>query len=251
MVFFEKHGVEEQDFFHFMPLSDYQFPLHFHRAYELIFVKSGRLEVTVNQTSYQLKKNQLIFIFSHHTHAFKTIDDSEIMIILFSPELIGDFFTEYKGLSPDNPIIELDQLPDLEKLDSPFKQKGFIYQLCGELVDQSGFQKVESSTKTKLLHRMLLFVDENFQNDCTLKHVAKHLRYDYPYLSKLFVQMTGMTFTEYLNNYRIYQACYLLKNGSLSIAEIANLCGYNQLRTFHRNFKEIIGKSPREYRGSS
>lgn len=250
MVFFEKHGVEEKDFFHFSYLENYQFPLHFHRAYELIFVKKGKLEVMVNYKSYHLKENELIFIFSNHIHEFKTIGDSEVVIVLFSPELIGDFFTEYKGWSPTNPVLQLDHFSNLETLDSVFKQKSFIYHLCGELIDQSDFHQVDLTTKTKLLHKILLFVDENYQGDCTLKKVAKHLRYDYPYLSKLFVQLTGMTFTDYLNNYRVSQACYLLKNSSLSIGEIANQCGYNQLRTFHRNFKNVIGQSPTHYRDS-
>ncbi len=248
MVFFQSHGVEEKEFFHYMPLTEYQFPLHFHRAYELIFVKKGKLLVTVNQIEYTLNTNQLIFIFSNHIHEIKRLGDSEVTIILFSPELIGDFFTEYKGWSPNNPVLTLKQQPQLEKLDSIYKQKSFLYQICGELIDQTEFKKVESSNKTRLLHRILLFVDENYHHNCTLKDVAKHLRYDYPYLSKLFVQMTNMTFTDYLNNYRISQACYLLKNSGLSVGEIASQCGYNQLRTFHRNFRDIIGKSPRQYR---
>ncbi|HHU18867.1 MAG TPA: AraC family transcriptional regulator [Bacilli bacterium] len=251
MVFFQSHGVEEKEFFHWMPLTEYQFPLHFHRAYELIFVKKGKLLVTVNHVEYTLESNQLIFIFSNHIHDIEIIGESEVTIILFSPELIGDFFTEYKGSSPSNPVIKLDSLPNLETLTSIYKQKSFLYQLCGELVDQTEFIKIESSTKTRLLHRILLFVDENYQSNCSLKDVAKHLRYDYPYLSKLFVQMTNMTFTDYLNNYRISQACYLLKNSGFSISEVATQCGYNQLRTFHRNFKAIIGKSPKQYRENS
>lgn len=248
MVFFQSHGIEENEFFHWMPLTEYQFPLHFHRAYELVIVKTGKLIVTINHVEYTLEPNQVIFIFSNHTHDMKTVGESEVTIILFSPDLIGDFFTEYKGWSPNNPVLKFDQIPDLEKLDSIYKQKSFLYQLCGELIDQTEFIKVESSTKTRLLHKILLFVDENYQTDCSLKDVAKHLRYDYPYLSKLFVQITNITFTDYLNNYRISQACYLLKNSGISVGEIATQCGYKQLRTFHRNFKEITGKSPKQYR---
>lgn len=58
----------------------------------------------------------------------------------------------------------------------------------------------------------------------------------------------NITFTEYLNNYRISQACYLLKNSNQSIGEIAINCGYNSLRTFHRNFRKITEMTPNEYR---
>lgn len=248
MVFFERHGIEEEDFFDCIYLSDTHFPLHFHRAYEIILVTKGNLNVTIDQTKYHLKQNQLAFIFTNQIHEFKTIDHSEIIIILFSPELIGDFFTQYKSQCPNHPILELDEQPNLSNLNSVYLQKSFIYHICGHLIQQTDFKKIERSTKTKVLHSILLYVDKHYQNDCRLKDVAEHLRYDYPYLSKLFVQMTNMTFTDYLNHYRISQACYLLKNSGQPIGEIAHQCGYNQLRTFHRNFKKITKQSPKAYR---
>ncbi|AYV69607.1 hypothetical protein C2I06_23755 [Niallia circulans] len=72
----------------------------------------------------------------------------------------------------------------------------------------------------KVFHRILLYVDSHYSQDCTLKVVAKHLQYDYAYLSKLFVHITNMTFTEYLTQYQISQACYQLKNRQLPICKM-------------------------------
>src|SRR5699024_2156743 len=194
---------------------------------------------------------QLIFIFNNQIHAFRMIDNPEVVIMLFSPELIGDFFTQHQGMVPDNPVLSVQQIPNSEQVQSIYQQKSFLYHICAELIEQTHFNKVEHSPKTKILHRILLYIDENYQTDCTLKEVAKHLGYDYPYLSKLFTQMANMSFTDYLNQYRISQACYLLKNSDLMIGTIANRCGYPQLRTFHRNFKKIIQQSPQDYRKQS
>ncbi|WP_138420541.1 helix-turn-helix transcriptional regulator [Aquibacillus sediminis] len=249
MVFFEHHGVEEKESFHYSTLTNFNFPLHFHRAYEIIFVNEGNLSVTIDQKEYILHKNDAVFIFHNQLHEFKTIDHSTITIIIFSPELIGDFFMHYKGYIPDNNVFPLSDVPNLSKLDSIFKQKSFLYDCCSMLVDHSKFTPVTYSTKTKVLHQMLLFVDKHYMYDCTLKAIANQLQYDYAYLSKLFVQMTNMTFTAYLNHYRISQACYFLKNSQQSIGEIAINCGYNNLRSFHRNFKKITKYSPQAYRG--
>ena len=83
MVLFEKHGVDEKDFFSFFSLKNYHFPLHFHRAYELIFIDEGQLSVFIDKKEYLLKKNDFVFVFSNQMHEFKTIDHSEITIILF------------------------------------------------------------------------------------------------------------------------------------------------------------------------
>ncbi|MRH43566.1 helix-turn-helix domain-containing protein [Aquibacillus halophilus] len=251
MVFFEHHGVEEKESFHYFTLVHSSFPLHFHRAYELIIVNEGELEVTIDQKEYVLKENDLAFIFHNQMHEFKTIDHSKITIVLFSPELIGHFFMNYQGYVPGNNVLHLSHAPNLHALDSIYSQKSFLYDICSMLVDQTAFLPVEHSTKTKVLHKILLFVDRNYYDDCTLKAVAKSLQYDYPYLSKLFVQMTNMTFTEYLNHYRISQACYQLKNSQRSIGEIAINCGYTNLRSFNRNFKKITNYSPNRYRALS
>ncbi|MDK2805752.1 MAG: hypothetical protein PWR08_1306 [Thermoanaerobacterium sp.] len=247
MVFFQKHGVNEKNLFRFFSLKNYQFPYHFHRAYELIYLNDGHLSVSIGKKEYVLKKNDLAFIFSNQMHEFKTIEHSDITIILFSPELIGDFYMNYKGMIPDDNILHLDDLIDFSQFNSIYGKKSFLYSLCDKLVNQKSFIPVKQSTQTKVLYKILLFIEQNYSNDCTLKSVAEQLNYDYPYLSKLFVQQMDMTFTEYLNSYRISQACYMLRNSNLSISEIAFNCGYNNLRTFHRNFRKMTNMSPKEY----
>jgi transcriptional regulator GlxA family with amidase domain len=47
---------------------------------------------------------------------------------------------------------------------------------------------------------------------------------------------------------RINQACILLNASNQSILNIAGNTGFQSIASFNRNFKEIIGISPREYR---
>ncbi len=251
MVFFEKHGVEGKEVFRFFPLRNHHFPIHFHRAYELIYINDGQLSVTIDQKEYLLQKNDLAFVFTNQMHEFKTIAYSKITIFLFSPELIGDFYMNYKGFIPVDNVLHPDREPDFKKLDTIYSQKSFLYAVCDHLVNQTSFVPVRQSPQTRVLYKILLYVEQNYSDDCTLKAVAKHLQYDYPYLSKLFVRLMNMTFTDYLNHYRISQACYLLKNSSQTVGEVAVICGYNNLRTFHRNFREITGRSPKQYQAEA
>lgn len=248
MAFFEHYGINEKEYFRYFTVVNYTFPLHFHRAYELIIVNEGELLLNIEQKEYSMKKGDVAFIFNNQMHEFKTINQSDITIVIFSPELIGHFFMNYNGYIPEDNVLHLENQPSLNVLDSIYSQKSFLYHLCGILANHTRFIPVKYSTKTKVLQKILLFVDSNYSQDCTLKSVAKHLKYDYAYLSKLFVQLTNMTFTEYLNHYRISQACYLLTNSQQSISEMAINCGYNNLRSFNRNFRKITGCSPKGYR---
>lgn len=214
----------------------------------MIFINEGNLSLYIDQKEYLLHKNDFVFIFNNQMHGFSSIDYSEITIILFSPELIGDFFMKFKGLIPNDNVLHFDGKLDLKKLNSIYSQKSFIYGVCADLINKTTFDPIKQSSKTKVIYKTLLYVEEHSSEDFTLKVVAKQLNYDYPYLSKLFSTMMNMSFTNYLNNYRISQACYLLKNTYQSIDEVATNCGYNNLRTFHRNFSKITSHSPKEYR---
>lgn len=248
MILFEKHGVGEADFFHHFPLKNYSFPLHFHRAFEIIYVEEGTLCVSIDQKTYLLEKNEMAFVFSNQMHEFKSGEYSEITIIQFSPELIGDFVSQYKGMVTENSILYREAGIDYRRFQSVYGQKSFLYDLCDCLSNEKVFIPVRQLPQTKVLYKMLLYVEENFSQECTLKEAAKYLKYDYPYLSKLFIRQLGIGFTDYLNQYRISRACYLLKNSQMSVGEIAEKCGYDNLRTFHRNFRRVTGMAPGAYR---
>ena len=63
---------------------------------------------------------------------------------------------------------------------------------------------------------------------------------------KIFKSITGRTFNQFLNTYRVQKAAQMIKNGE-QITTVSMLCGYEYFSTFYRNFKEIIGISPSEY----
>lgn len=247
---FEKHGVIEKDYFTHFRLSSYQFPLHFHRAYEFIYVNDGKLSVRVDEREYEATSGDMVIIFPNQLHEFRTIGHSLITVILFAPEWVSDFYTDYKGFVPADNILKTKTEPDPESLETKYARKSFLYGVCAELIRRMPFTEVQYSPQTKILYKILLFVEVNHSSDCTLKVMSQQLQYDYCYLSKLFVRLMKMSFTDYLNRYRISQACYLLKNSSQTIGEVASQCGFNNLRSFHRNFRVITRQSPTEYRTS-
>ncbi len=248
MIFFETRGLERKEFFSSFSMKDMHFPMHFHRAYELIFVEAGEITIAIDHKEYWLKENDLAFIFPNQLHEFKGGTASEMLITQFSPELVEPFYTKYKHMVPQCNIIHLLNWPAKEKISTQFGQLSFLYSLCDDLLNQTKFEVKKTEEQSRVLHRMLSLVEQKFAQECSLLSIAGELQYDYSYLSKLFIQKMHMSFTEYLNQYRISKACYMILNTQRPIGEIAAECGYRNLRTFHRNFKMIAGMSPKAYR---
>ena len=84
----------------------------------------------------------------------------------------------------------------------------------------------------------------------SLNAAADHLGLSPAYLSKIFPQKMGKTFTEYLSEIRIDEAKRLLRESENDILEISRACGFNSANYFCRVFKKLTGISPSDYRVS-
>jgi AraC-like DNA-binding protein len=69
--------------------------------------------------------------------------------------------------------------------------------------------------------------------------------------SRRFKERAGCPLFEFINRQRVARACALLKSSGLSIIEVSEAVGYNNLSFFNRYFLRIVGASPREYRSSA
>ena len=63
--------------------------------------------------------------------------------------------------------------------------------------------------------------------------------------------MTGLSFIDYLNQYRLNNACRLLENSEQSVLECALSSGYTSLRSFNRNFRNRYQTTPQQYRSKT
>ena len=246
-MFFERHGLDRTNLFQLNKFRLERFPVHFHLAYEFIWIEEGLLTMNIDGIEQKFVAGEAAIIFSNQLHDLRLSQQSKEHFLLFSPELINDFHKAYKGQIPKTNKLLFTKQPALESLDNIYKKKRFLYDLCSHIVDQLSFQPVAQAERSRVIYDILLYVEENHQRNINLQSLAKELKYDYTYLSKLFGQWMGMTFTEYLNHYRISNALFFLDHNHDSISDIVFKCGYNNFRTFNRNFKQIVGMSPTQY----
>ncbi len=102
------------------------------------------------------------------------------------------------------------------------------------------------------IQRALKYIEDNFMRKIGRGEVAKEACMEPTYFSKIFKDVTGKDFREYLNDHRITKAKEILLNGSkLSITEIALALGFGDITTFERIFKRTVGLTPMQYRNRS
>lgn len=99
-----------------------------------------------------------------------------------------------------------------------------------------------------LIERAISYIQNNY-NDCiTLNDTAAYVYLNKNYFSSLFKSRVGVTYREYLRDYRIKQAVKLIQDSDMKVYEIAQAVGYNDSAHFIRAFKEVTGKSPSAYK---
>lgn len=247
MFFYEGTEFMQEEYFRAFPLTDPEFPMHFHRSYELIHVLEGEMNIIVDDKSYTLRSRDLAFLFPDQLHSMQKSESAQAVIIQFSPELIGHFSTRYQNQIPIDPILKNLFYPaDRLRFENVYEKKAFLYRLCALLTQHTSF--CPKASRESPLFLLLSYISRNYQHACSLSLAANRLGYDYAYLSRMFKNKTGTSFTEYLNQFRISQAAYLLRSTSESISSVAFLCGYDTIRSFNRNFKALTGTTPQKYR---
>ena len=98
------------------------------------------------------------------------------------------------------------------------------------------------------LHKIIGYIKSNYMNKITLDEMARHVYLSKSHLSKIFNEEMNMSFSSFVNKVRIDNSKQLLLDSSLSIADIANMCGFEDQSYFTKQFKIATGFSPKKFR---
>lgn len=250
-MFYEFKHPMRADYFEVETGTDFDFPAHMHHCFEFVTVTDGSMTVSADGNDYTITKGKGILIFPNQIHSFSTSDSSRHILCLFSPNLVSAFSNSVKGKLPLDNSFELDDylLDILARVseEDVLEIKGILYLIASSFGKKASYIASQDAP-IPLLYRIFRFIEDNYRDKCSLSALAVDIGYDYAYLSRYFKKTVGMSYNDYVNNYRLNHACYLLTNTEKSVLEVSCECGFNSLRSFNRNFKELIGRSPAHYR---
>ncbi|RXZ80442.1 AraC family transcriptional regulator [Paenibacillaceae bacterium] len=101
-----------------------------------------------------------------------------------------------------------------------------------------------------LVKKALQLLDDQFTEEMHLAQIAEELYITPNYLSRIFKQETGKSFSQYLSMKRVERACQLLTTSTLKIYQVGEAVGYPNSRYFSEWFQKQTGLSPSDYRNS-
>ncbi|MBZ9687977.1 AraC family transcriptional regulator [Clostridium estertheticum] len=251
-------------------------PHHFHEDIEIIYLVEGNLKVMVNKEIYNLIVGDILIIGSGEIHYFfKQKQVSKRAVIQFRMSIYDSFLSGTKDnriikpmfihsslLTYGSEVHDLMEKQIQEIIEEYGKTKeGYKLILKARLYDlavillrympKTAYSKEDESRqmeRLKKLDKVFAHVEKNYQNQIGLDEISKVAGFSKYHFTRFFKENTGMTFVEYLNNFKITKAEWYLMYDTNSITEVAYKSGFNSVKTFNRVFKNSKGSAPMEYR---
>lgn len=260
-----------------IPQFIHSFPLHWHDEMEIIFVEDGQGIVTVQSSRYEVSRGDIVIVPLQTIHAIDRKDNRTMQYynILFSLSVLdgADDICRKKYFEPlyrneISPMIYVPNGCELNKLLSPYIRtlidsrhssehgselmiKSALFAVVHYIITFStpsaGNKNIGADNYDKL-KKLLLHVRYHYGEHISVKTAADICGYSCSHFMKIFKNMTGQSFTEYLIDFRLNAAANALSLTTDRIIDIAYDCGFENLSYFSRSFYAKFRATPSEYR---
>ena len=252
------------------------FPEHTHDYVEMVYMCQGKTRHRVNGAEISLREGELLMLGQNARQEISAAGEEDIAVnFIVRPEFFGGtlaFLGEEETpirrfilscLTGENetgyllfhvaeilPIQNLIENLLFTLITETYNKRGIQQMTMGllfvELINHTEaleFQSDEENTVVSVLR----YIEEHYR-DGSLTEIADLSGYEMTSLSRLIRQKTGRNYTDLLQEKRMSQAAWLLKNTDRNVDEIAMSVGYENISYFHRLFRSTHGMSPKKYR---
>ncbi|WP_120200336.1 AraC family transcriptional regulator [Ichthyenterobacterium magnum] len=248
--------------------------LHQHEEIQLSYIIEGEGTLIVGDTINYYKPDDVLVIGSHIPHVFKSDmqsnKSSHMLTLFFTESSFGDVFFQLEELKESNNFFKrskqgfkvMSHKKSLKalffQLKSASKMRQFILLLeLLQTISKANYKSLSSFIYDKTYtdiegNRMRDVFDytmDNYNFNISLNTIAEVANMTKNAFCKYFKKRTNKTYVQFLNELRIDHACkLLLTQKELSVIEIAERTGFNNLSNFNRQFKTIKRMNPSEFR---
>ena len=271
------HGTKDNPFsiYHIANVKrSFQIPVHWHDEFEIIYVKSGFLTVSISGENYIGKPGDAFVVSPGNLHFMGSqTGNVDYFTFLFPLKYISfrtDDILDDKLLEPLNsghliisPEIEdtvkeqCEQLVEIygvkkeesqSKITAQIKTKIILLQFILELWKKGFIVENDTSSKNTVEKEMVSYIQQNFTGKILLKEFGEQFHLSEKYISRYFKEHFHITISQYVTYLRLEHAKQLLQDTDIPVTEVAMQSGYQNVSYFIRSFKKTYGMSPLKYR---
>ena len=252
----------------------FEFKWHYHPEYELTYIVNGSGYRIVGNSYEYFSSGDLVLLGSNvpHTWTSKLQDDipSEAVVIQFSKEFIASFLSlnESKSINSmlaasergigfaidealSSKIIAVTETTGMNRVLKLIALLDELSQKPMNCIAPNAFHTIVSQKSEVRINKVCLFIQNNFHHKIALKEVANLIHVTESNFCKFFKKATGKTYSDYINEIRINEACRLLAQSEKTINQIAFECGFETLSYFNRVFLSKKEVTPSKYRSKT
>ena len=246
-------------FFYQECARDFYFRGEQHEALELVYVDHGELHNLVGGTDILLRQQQLLLIDRNVWHMQYANLPVSFLTISFRADASSPC-SKLAGrcLNLSSRQVALMRQMLLENAASEYAYDSMESLLRLLLIDllrheQSSAQKsthalpATNHAEQRIVDQLIQTVSANTGQKLSLQQLAASVHISTTYLHRIFRTQLGMTPGNYLAKIRIEESKLLLRDGSLSMGEVAKQLSFSSQQQFSRQFRSVTGMTPSEY----
>lgn len=255
--------------------------LHWHQEMEICYIKHGTGKYLINGVDYDFSKGDIFIINNDDFHLCHDDNNLIMQVIMFNPSFLRSGSTnllDYEYLRPflessenfchklevSNPnsnllicvLSEIEQEYNLMQKGYELMIKSLLLKFLTLIIrhfsvqNTSDFQELVSKNTTKKIHKIVMYIEENYKESITLNELSKMFNISVPYLCSSFKMLTGISPIDFVIKKRIAEAKRQLTTTEKNILTISEECGFRSLSNFNHTFKTLVGCSASTYRKS-
>jgi len=248
---------------------------HYHPEYEIVFVRKGSGKLHIGEHLKNYEEGELVFIgpdLPHTGFGYGVIGEHEEIVVQLRKDFLGEEFMQKPELQQIRKLFERAKqglsfqgksrkivANKLKKMltFSHFERLVELLNIFDILATTNEFSVLNSADKRfdfnhkdeDRINKVYEYVEQNYQKNINIQAVADLANLTIPSFCRYFKKISHITYTDFVNEYRINQACRLLFENK-PIADICFEVGFNNISHFNKTFKQLKGVSPREYKSN-
>ncbi len=245
---------------------------HEHGVLEVGMVLNGAVRVNAHGTSRELYPGDLMLFNAYEPHAITSIsrEPAQVLTLWISSYFAREYFAGMASTVFDSSALSSLSQEGTEQLRSRIKQAsesyfaqsdGFQMECIGHmsllmtdlyrLLPHKQSTEAENAAKKKKMGRMRrisMYMEQHYKTKLTMSELAKAEGVTTAYMSRVFRELFGMSFQEYLNLLRLERAIPLMRDTSMYLVDICMECGFSDTRYLNAVCQKEFGCNATTYR---